>query len=96
MRFEVRQAARNDLSDIATYIARDNPERAVSFIEELLARIEMVFERPLSFPARGELGAGVRSAIHGRYLIFFRVSERLIEILRVLHGARDIDYLLES
>lgn len=95
MRFEVRQAARNDLSDIASYIARDNPERSVSFIEELLSRIETVFERPLSFPPRTELGSDIRSAVHGRYLILFRVSDSLVEVLRVLHGARDIDSLLE-
>jgi len=95
MRFEVRQTAQNDLSDIATYIARDNPERSVTFIEDLLGRIETVFERPLSFPARSEFGAGIRSAVHGRYLILFRVSESLVEVLRVLHGTRDIDSLLE-
>ena len=95
MRFEVRQTARNDLSDIAAYISRDNPERSVSFVEELVERIETIFERPLSFPARSEFGSGVRSAVHGRYLILFRVSESLVEVLRVLHGARDIDNLLE-
>ncbi|MFA7603536.1 MAG: type II toxin-antitoxin system RelE/ParE family toxin [Novosphingobium sp.] len=95
MRLEIKHAARIDLRDIATYIARDNPGRSESFVEELIARIETVAARPSSFPARNEWGEGIRSALHGRYVIVFRVGDDLVEILRILHGARDINSLLE-
>jgi toxin ParE1/3/4 len=95
MQLEIKQAARLDLREIAAYIARDNPDRAESFVDELLARIETVFERPLTFPARSEWGTGVRSALYGRYVIIYRLGVDFVEILRVIHGARDIDSLLE-
>lgn len=48
--------------------------------------------------ARNEL-AGVRSfpvKSFGRHLIFYRPTEQGIEILRVLHGARDLGAILDE
>jgi toxin ParE1/3/4 len=87
----VSSRAENDLADIADYISLDDPRRALSFTEELEARFVDVGERPLSFPARPEWGMNKRSAVHGRYVIIFRVNDEHIEILRVAHGARDLD-----
>ena len=52
--------------------------------------------RPGSFPARDELHEGLRSARHGRYLIFFMEAEEEVRIVRVLHGARDLPRLFED
>ena len=87
-------AARADLVEIGDFIALDNPERAASFVTEIEARLIQVAARPGSFPARDELHAGLRSARHGRYLIFFIDSGDEVRIVRVLHGARDLPSLL--
>jgi len=42
-----------------------------------------------------ELSARVRSFPVGRYVIFYRPMENGIEIVRVLHGARDLPPLFE-
>ncbi len=42
---------------------------------------------------RDELRAGMRSFPLGNYLVFYRVQEDAVLILRVLHGRRDIDAL---
>jgi toxin ParE1/3/4 len=34
---------------------------------------------------------GIRRVVHGNYLIFYHVMDERITILRVLHGAMDID-----
>lgn len=47
-------------------------------------------ERPESFPARDDVREGLRSARHGRYLIFFLDAGAEVQIVRVLHGARDL------
>ncbi|MBO0346213.1 type II toxin-antitoxin system RelE/ParE family toxin [Roseibium sp. CAU 1637] len=83
-------AARDDLREIGDYIARDNPGRALSFINEIEARLRQVADRPQSFPLREDIHAGLRSARHGRYLIFFRESLDTVEIVRVLQGQRDL------
>jgi len=91
MRMIVLPAAKADLIEIGDYIAVDNPARAMSFIAEIEAVIfEKIADRPTSYPARPELAPGLRAARHGRYLIFFLLAADRIEIVRVLHGSRDL------
>jgi plasmid stabilization system protein ParE len=44
-----------DLEDIAGYIARDNPQRAMTFVEELEAKCRAVAVNPQIYPARPDL-----------------------------------------
>jgi toxin ParE1/3/4 len=84
--------AADDLHNIATYIARDNPDRAASFVLELEAKCRAVAQAPALYPARPDLAAGLRMAVHGRYLVFFRdlPANNTVRVERVLHGARDL------
>ena len=95
MRLIVLPAARADLIEIGDYIAADNPARAISFVAEIEAVIlEKIAHRPASYPARPELAPGLRVARHGRYLIFFIHEVDRIEVVRVLHGSRDLERAL--
>ena len=89
-RLVILPAARADLIEISDFIAQDNPERALSFLTEIEARMHQAAEHPISFPARDDLREGLRSARHGRYLIFFLNAGEEVQIVRVLHGARDL------
>ena len=51
-------------------------------------------ERPDGFPARDDLCNGLRSARHGRYLIFFFDAGEEVRVVRVLHAMRDLPDLL--
>lgn len=93
-RLVILPAARDDLSEISDFIAQDNPERAISFLAEIEARMLQAAERPESFPARDDLYEGLRSAHHGRYMIFFLDTGAEVQIVRVLHGARDLRNIL--
>jgi toxin ParE1/3/4 len=42
---------------------------------------------------REQYGAGVRVAVHGRYLIFYIERENAVIIERILHGARHLDWM---
>ena len=53
---ELSPQAVANLQEIGDYIARDNPQRAASFVAELLARTQRVAERPEAYPARLEFG----------------------------------------
>jgi toxin ParE1/3/4 len=90
---KLKRIAANDIDDIAAYIQQDNPARAESFVVEISAKIGAIAERPLSFPARDDIETGLRSALHGNYLIFFIIRTSEIEILRIVHGARDLGNL---
>ena len=89
-RLVILPAARADLIEIGDFIAQDNPGRALSFLAEIEAKMLQAAERPESFPARDDVHEGLRSARHGRYLIFFLDAGPEIQVVRVLHGARDL------
>lgn len=89
-RLLILPAARADLIKIGDFIAQDNPSRALSFLAEIEIKMRQAAERPESFPARHEVREGLRSARHGRYLIFFLEADEEVQVVRVLHGAKDL------
>lgn len=90
MQLVVSPQAALDLEEIGDYIARDNPRRAISFIDEMQAKCLKLADAPDIGTARPELGEGIRLLPHGRYLIFYREHDATLRIERVIHSARDI------
>ncbi len=95
MRVVFTAAAEADLETIADWIAQDNPRRALTFVSELRETCEALADAPFGYPfvPRYE-GTGTRRQPHRNYLIFYRTTDRTIEVLHVLHGARDYEFLL--
>jgi toxin ParE1/3/4 len=91
MRSILGPLAEQDLESIGDYIARDNPRRAVSFVRELRAQCMKITSSPQGYRRRPELGEAIRSCAYGNYVIFFVEEEKAIQIIRVLHGAMDIE-----
>lgn len=82
--------AERDLEAIGDWIARDNWQRALSFVQELRAKCEGLADFPERFALVPRYEShGVRHRVHGNYLIFYRVGEHEVEVIHVLHGATD-------
>ncbi|MNN35744.1 Plasmid stabilization system protein [compost metagenome] len=88
--------ARDDLLQIARFIARDNPERARTFVGELRLQCSRLIDQPNLGVPKDDCAKGLRMITHGRYLIFYSVEGVDIMVERVLHGARDIVRLFEK
>jgi toxin ParE1/3/4 len=87
-------SAKNDLLRIADHISKDNPQRALSFVRELRsAALELSELREIYPVIRRYQDQRLRRRIHGNYLIFFRVDRQVV-VVRILHGAMDLDPLL--
>ncbi len=82
--------ARLDLLEIGDRIEEDNPARSETFVTELRAKANNIAAFPYAHPPRNDLQAGLRMAVHGHYLILFRVTEMEIELMHVVHGACDL------
>lgn len=95
MKVVLTAQARHDLLEIADYIAKDNPTRALSFVRELREAALQRGQLHALYPViqRYE-GQRLRRRIQGNYLIFFRIDLREVVIVRVLHGAMDLETLL--
>lgn len=87
--------ARRDLLAIGDYIARDNPHRALSFIEEIELHCKRIVNHPLACPVVPRHGqSGIRKAVHGRYVIFYVAEEGTVHILHILAGAMNYEAVL--
>ena len=82
-------AAIDDLSRVVEYISRDSFSAASRWIRD----IHRVFALLATHPEMGEIVqtryGEVRRHVVGSYLIYYRTATEGVEILRVIHGARD-------
>ena len=65
-------------------------------VNELTRRIHLIAMYPHIGRARDELNIGLRGFPAGDYVILYRVENEDVFILRVLHGRRDIAYLMDE
>jgi toxin ParE1/3/4 len=89
-------AARDDLHDIVVFIARDDPNRAMSFGYELISETDRLQEFPESGRSVPEYrDDNIREIIFRPYRIVYRIDHerRLCEIARVWHSARGLPQL---
>ena len=91
--------AESDINHIFDHIAAENTLNAKRFVERIRQRCSDLEMFPLSGSLRGEFRVtGLRSFSVGNYVIFYRVrsDDEIVEIARVVHGARDLGRLFES
>lgn len=96
-----KPAAYDDLEAISGYIARDNPDAAHRF----LLAAERAFAALASNPSLGqayphprytELRIWPMGRRFRNYVIFYRPMDEGVEIIRVLHGARNLPEVLNE
>mgnify|MGYP001597047381 CR=1 FL=1 len=95
MRLEISRFIEGDLEGIASYIAQDNPRRAVTFIQDIRAKFLDVQRDPLLYQLRSDIGEEARMATVGNYAILFRVVGEVVRIERVTYGGRDLRAMLD-
>ena len=88
--------AEADLEECWLHIARDDPRSATRFVETILSKCELLAGQPGIGRLRTELAPDLRSFVVGRYLILYRRIDDGIEVVRVLHGARNIETSLRD
>lgn len=89
-----------DLIDIATYIANTNLDQSDRFLQSAEATFQNLAKMPgigkrcqfYSPQLKNIRQVGVKN--FKKYLVFYRASEHSIEIIRVIHGSRDLENLI--
>jgi toxin ParE1/3/4 len=82
--------AQNDLDEIWAYIAEDSPPAADRLIETFHEKFFLLASQPLMGERRPQLAPDLRSFGVGNYVVFYRQMGRGIEVVRVIHAARDM------
>lgn len=86
--------ARRDLIEITDHLSGvASPQTARKYERRIQRAVAGLREIPASGPPRREFGPDVRMLVVRPYLIFYEAPPESdeVSILRILHGARDID-----
>ena len=83
--------AKTDLAEIWEFIADDSDAHADAFIDLIDQKFQVLAQQPGIGRRRDELADGLRSFPVGRYVIFYLTVPGGVQIVRVLHGARDLE-----
>jgi len=86
--------AENDLLDIWLFIAESSEEQANLLINRVYEKAKMLLTHPEIGRPRSEVSEDARCFPVGNYIIFYQDTFEGILILRVLHGARDLESLV--
>lgn len=96
MHVELAPSAMQDLAEIGAFIGRDSPARAKAFVMALEGQCLRLRENFLRHPVlRGSETDSIRRLIYRDYLIFYRVEQTRVSVLRIVHGARDLDAIFD-
>jgi toxin ParE1/3/4 len=83
-----------DLVEIALNIAKENPSAADRWLDRFDAKCKTLAQMPELGRERPDLAPGLKGLPFGNYIIFYRLIPEGIQVVRILHGARDITALL--
>jgi toxin ParE1/3/4 len=92
-----RPRAAEDLEAIYRIIAQDKPASALSFIEKIQRRCDLLRHSAQQGRARPDLRAGLRVIPVGRTVVIaYQVADDTIEILRIFYGGQDYEAIMSG
>jgi toxin ParE1/3/4 len=89
-------SSRQDLREILEHIAKDKPGAALKHVVRLEEECWMLARNSELGSLRSDLLPNLRCWSVGNYVICYRRSNDGVEIIRVVHGARDIGRLFQQ
>lgn len=98
----IRPQAELDIDEIITYLLETNPQSATKFVMELRQAFALLSGNPrIGAKRQYRLPAleGIRLfplKKYSSYLIFYLNADDSLEIVRVLHGRRDLETLFSE
>ena len=118
MEFLLSVAAKQDVIDLAVYIAEDNPGIGAAVFDDVWQTCVLLSSMPeIGTPIETlldetEISQDIREILHAlpllkgmrrfplskfrKVMIFYKVDQDMLDIVRVIHGSRDIPVLFAS
>ena len=89
-RYLINVLATQDLNDIANYFATYNVEAGEKFFQSFNQKCKQLVSFPDSGKSYEEIYPNLKGILLSGYIIFYRIIDDGIEILRLISGRRDL------
>lgn len=83
-------AAGIDIDEIVQAISKDSPQTAEKWVISLQDKCRGLAQFPHIGRLRGDLRPDMYCFPYGNYLIFYKITESAVIVVRVVHGARNL------
>lgn len=93
-KIRIAEPAGDDLEDIWEYVAQNDPDAANKLIKAITGKFKLLRDHPQIGREENRLLGTLRSFPVSSYIIFYKPFDNGVEILRILHKARDIEKIL--
>ena len=91
--FRLTNQAQSDIHESWSHIADNSPGAADHWAEVMYDKFMTIAQHPGMGREQSNISPNLRSFVVGNYIIFYRAVANGIEVVRVLHGARNIEEL---
>jgi len=86
------EAAQQDIISIRDYTMHTwGKEQTLKYLAQLEKRFEWLADQPALGKKRNDVKEGYLSFPEGRHVIFYRMANKGIEVIGVIHQSEDID-----
>ena len=100
MKLVRRRRAVEDIDEHAAFIADRNIRAAYRFLDKIEETLELVTRHPrIGSPRFDHVVPGLRAwpvATFEAYIVLYFVTRRVVQVVRVIHGARDLEALFKG
>ena len=91
----ITERARRELVSAVLYIAEDSETQALLMADKLEAACQELADNALRYPlVPYHEASGIRRRVVSSYGVFYRIKADTVEVLHILHGARDLERIL--
>ena len=91
LQIRISRSARSDLLEAWSYLANEDFALADGMLDRILEVADKLATWPEMGRARPDLRPDLRSFPIGTHVVYYRVLPDALEVVRVLHGRRDVD-----
>jgi toxin ParE1/3/4 len=85
-----------DLETILEDLQQKNPSAAERYANAFYDKGRVLAQFPEIGRSRPEIAPGLRSTLVHPYVIFYRLEEEVVQIVRILHGERDLRSITQA
>jgi len=90
------QKAKQDFLSIWAYIAEDSPNAADKLLDTISEKCNLLGENSKLGQARPDISPEMRYFPVKNYLILYKEQSLGVEIIRILHGSRDLSTIFQA